>query len=248
VELSCHHFAYLPESDALRAAFPRLRADARLILEHAEQRGTRTAASNALGRPLLEDGWISFNGRYPNHVDSFTLTLVAEAQKRRTGPASQPIAHSYTRTAHRPYDLPVKAVLLRAHQLAPGHLAIACDDPWDEGWRAARDLLADLFDTHTETSPLTASPGAHGPQRGHPLPGAQRAGHPHVRRPAVHRQPRRPAVGGGRTSTPPAPTDSDPATTRNTPPPNTTASPPRRTIETNRSPAMQGDIATHVQQ
>lgn len=150
-----HYWSYLPESEQWQVAFPRLLADTRVILDHLTDRGIATAGAHGDGEPLLTVDEIVFNGAEPNEYESFFLGTTQDPNTRHHTWRGARFTWDFCKTAHRPYDLAVTAVLLRSRQLVPWHFAIGSDGRWDSDWKPARDLVADLFEPFAEADPLT---------------------------------------------------------------------------------------------
>lgn len=149
-----HYWAYQPNSPQFTAIFPRLVADSRDILGHLSDLGVSLAGPTGIGEPLLNEAIITVNGTRPDTGENFVLA---------PGSGSGIAAHTTDGTAFRmdwcqtrrqPYDLAVTAILLRAAQLAPQHVALASDGSWQHDWDAAHQLLIELFDAYGEGSRL----------------------------------------------------------------------------------------------
>lgn len=150
-----HYWSYLPESEQWQAAFPRLLADTRVILDHVTAHGIAIADAYGDGEPLLSADEIAFNGAEPEEYESFILGTRQDPDTRHRTWRGERFTWTFCKTARRPYDLAVTATLLRARQLAPWHFAIGSDGYWDSDWKPARDLVGQLFEPFTEASPLT---------------------------------------------------------------------------------------------
>jgi hypothetical protein len=152
-----HFVSYLPDSYEVRSAWPRLRDDAASIIERFERDAYPLAGPDADGRPLLTDTVIAFNGAAPHAGSALYLTL-------QSAPAGQTVLEigtdqawwnwTFVRTSRYPYDPAVCAVLLRAHVLAPRHVAIGSDGTWTD-WLTGRQLYAELFGIYSGPDPLT---------------------------------------------------------------------------------------------
>jgi hypothetical protein len=149
-----HYWAYQPDSPQFTAIFPRLVADSRDILAHLSGQGGSLAGPTGVGEPLLNEAIIAVNGTRPQSGENFVLAA---------GSGSGIAAHTLDGTAFRmdwcqtrrqPYDLAVTAILLRAAQLAPRHVALASDGSWLREWDAAHRLLIGLFDAYSDGSRL----------------------------------------------------------------------------------------------
>jgi len=97
--------------------------------------------------PELAEGWIRFNGVGDDGHEGFLLAAsldleVAARWKPATSSAGIDAGNvhggfwwSFCKTARKPYDLVVCAVLLRAHHHMPSCFAIGSDGVWDVEWR-----------------------------------------------------------------------------------------------------------------
>jgi hypothetical protein len=91
---------------------------------------------NGTGRPEITNDHIVFNGdgsKGEAH-ESFVLSRVSNFEGERV--------FQFCKTARKPYDRYVKAVLIVAQRVAPGALEVSCDgddepDCWTEGQRIA---------------------------------------------------------------------------------------------------------------
>lgn len=155
-----HAWAYKPDA-AFQAAFEQLARDTREILPALADRQVPIANWAGYGDPEVTNLAISFNGAGPDADDTFLLEATGNGTIRHT-PAGHSFHLDQCTTAGKPYDLAVTAVLLRAHQLTPRHIALASDGAWDEHWRAARALLASLFDADSDADPLNPHVALHG--------------------------------------------------------------------------------------
>lgn len=103
-------------------------------------------SGNGTGRPFISNDEINFNGDASKGEDHENLVLC------KNGSGFQ-----FCKTARKPYDRYVKAVLVVAFNVAPGALEVSCDGDtedgcWDEGVRIANLYLNDLV--HPACSPL----------------------------------------------------------------------------------------------
>lgn len=163
-----HYWAYLPEHDQFRERWPRMVLDAKKVLDHVTT-AWRIALRGADGydTPTLTEGAIGFNGcrQAGEDYEGFWLTYGPP------GPTSRPWMYEeyrgrgfvwdFCKTAQRPYDLAVCAVLLRCHTLAPEVFAIGSDGSWGTDWAPARQVHTDLFGDPGPHDPLTTT--LHGP-------------------------------------------------------------------------------------
>lgn len=129
------HYWNVPDDDAYDEAWPQIVEDTRKIAEAVAQRGIVLANWNGNGTPTIDNGTISFNGDGATDNDYETFQL--------DPPGSGASDFGGCKTARRPYDLAVTAVLVRVNMLVPSFTISS--DGGDEGFAEARELLAELF-------------------------------------------------------------------------------------------------------
>jgi hypothetical protein len=100
------------------------------------------------GRPCIDNFDIIFNGDASKEEDHETFRL----QKNGNG-------FNFCKTARKPYDRFVKAMLVVANYYAPGALEVTCDgddepDCWTEGVRIATIYAKGLKEARSPCSPL----------------------------------------------------------------------------------------------
>lgn len=143
-----HYWAYDPKSEAFRANFSRLVQDARRIVDWARDTGIEIVG--AMGEPdtnpILSESMISLNGSGTDSHETFHIALDPTPRELFRG---SPYARSFCKTARKPYDVVVAAILLRARQTMAPAFVIGSDGRWDHEWVVARDLVRELFDCAT---------------------------------------------------------------------------------------------------
>jgi hypothetical protein len=107
---------------------------------------------NGTGRPIIDNSDIIFNGDASKGEDHETFQLM------KNGGDFQ-----FCKTARKPYDRFVKAVLIIANFYAPGALKVSCDgdnepDCWTEGVRIASIYAKGLREGCSPCSPLEQVP------------------------------------------------------------------------------------------
>lgn len=134
---------YFPTRDAaaLAAVLPQLGADTRQIVAEAGKREILLAGPLGSGEPVITDTEIALNGDESVGGDYESFVIGTEVR-----------GFNFCKTAHRPYDAAVVAILLRAHALAPGALDISSDGDDDE-WRDGRELYRVTFGTDAVIPP-----------------------------------------------------------------------------------------------
>ncbi len=121
-----HYFNWQqpPDDAPLAACIQRMS----LILEAA---GDRIAGPDGTGSPIVEELSLSFNGRSPNDWEPFIFPGQA--------------GFNFCKTAWKPYDAAVTAILITARDCFPQTtLLIASDGSWDD-WSAGADLYTEVF-------------------------------------------------------------------------------------------------------
>lgn len=86
-------------------------------------------------RPHIGDDCIAFNGFSENGHETFWL-------------AKEPEGFQFCKTAHKPYDVLVTAMLMVAERHAPGAIRISSDgdaDDWELGLQLVRDRCGDGY-------------------------------------------------------------------------------------------------------
>ena len=113
------------------AAYPEIQLDATKIVKAAKARGIKLGDAWGEGKPLITEGMLSLNGVGDEGHESFVLPTSLRD-------------FDFCKTARKPYDLVVTAILLRAAHHAPQGIEINSDGTWDE-WKPARVLVEELF-------------------------------------------------------------------------------------------------------
>lgn len=112
----------------------------------------KTAGFDGIGRPVLDEEHIVFNGCQPAHCEPFEIARV-EFNRRGSG-----TVYSYCKTEHLPYDICVQAVLIILKHYLGDDLTVSSDGN-DDAWQQARDLVSDAlgyghdFRLHVENEP-----------------------------------------------------------------------------------------------
>lgn len=153
--LYTHYWAYQPDSAQFTAIFPRLIADSHDILARLSDRGVSLAGPTGIGEPLLNEAIIAVNGTRPQSGENFVLAPCSGSGITAHTPDGTAFRMDWCQTRRQPYDLAVTAILLRAAQLAPRHVALASDGSWPDAWDAARQLLIELFDAYSDENCLS---------------------------------------------------------------------------------------------
>lgn len=100
-----------------------------------EQSGVTIAGWDGEGEPTLTNEEIRLNGSVVGDNDHETFLLINGVNR----------STSFCKTAHKPYDIVVAAILLRAANLNKG-FKVESDGNWEnDDWTAARDLYFMVF-------------------------------------------------------------------------------------------------------
>lgn len=84
--------------------------------------------------PEVSEGRIWLNGADDDDYETFGIT------------AGHATTFDFCKTANKPYDIVVVAILIRFAQHGGTHVKVRSDGEWDSDWKAGRDLVAELFD------------------------------------------------------------------------------------------------------
>ncbi|MGR3938430.1 hypothetical protein [Streptomyces sp. BRA346] len=151
-----HYFAYAPSTREFQDAWPRMVADARRIVAHVQSLGIAVTGPLGRGSPETSESCIALNGQF----DHESLVISPGPPNPAHDPygagqyATRGFVWSFCKTARKPYDLAVCAILLRCWQLAPRAFVIGSDGGWDAEWKfgadharahSARSVIGALF-------------------------------------------------------------------------------------------------------
>jgi hypothetical protein len=145
-----HYFAYDPTARSFISAWPGMVRDAKLIAWYAQRvLGVSLAGGRGEGPPVLSDRRICLNGPVaddlgheaflidptPLGTGGARLVLGNDASPGQAGERDgRGFIKSFCKTARKPYDIAVTAILLRARHLAPDSFVIASDGDWERDW------------------------------------------------------------------------------------------------------------------
>lgn len=138
-----HYFYRKPELDAVK--FSAAVVDARRILDAVRARGIRLAGPMGKGELVLSDAEIAFNGRAPKEdhetfgIDrTWTEPYPGHGQSDEGGRM-----FDFCKTAHKPYDLAVTAVLLVLQHHLGADIRLSSDGVSAE-WEPAERLVREV--------------------------------------------------------------------------------------------------------
>jgi hypothetical protein len=137
-----HYFSCDYDSAAYAAGWPHLIDRVEIVVANC---GVVLAGPSEDDSPVVSPvDAIVFNGVAGDDYETFRIPAPGLANSE----------WSFCKTARRPYDLAVTAVLLCAHLLMPDTFLIWSDGDWDRDWRPARDLVQRLVGDVPQANPF----------------------------------------------------------------------------------------------
>ena len=138
------HYNYRPRKNAGSAyMYGKLALDAKAICEHAQTIGIKLgdwSGENGT-QPQFTEGEFSLNGIDDMSHETFTWkALPTQVEWRK----NEPEIFDFCKTAMKPYDAVVTAILIRAKVIYGSCVRISSDGDWHE-WQAGRDLYETVF-------------------------------------------------------------------------------------------------------
>lgn len=153
-----HYFAYDPYHEAFIAGYPQMVDDARRIVSHIDRPGVRIRSWSGKGAPEFDASNIAFNGTAAGDMGHESFVIDTDPRKSWEHPENAGTMWArheraqyerigamwcFCKTARKPYDVAVGAVLLRCAQIAPTAFVIASDGQWDREWAHGCDHWSD---------------------------------------------------------------------------------------------------------
>ncbi len=138
------HYNYRPRNNAGSAyMYGKLALDAKAICEHAYTIGIKLgdwSGENGTS-PQFTEGEFSLNGIDDMSHETFTWkALPTQVEWRK----NEPEIFDFCKTAMKPYDAVVTAILIRAKEIYGSCVSISSDGDWSE-WKDGRDLYEAVF-------------------------------------------------------------------------------------------------------
>ena len=138
------HYNYRPRKNAGSAyMYGKLALDAKAICEHAYTIGIKLgdwSGENGTS-PQFTEGEFSLNGIDDMSHETFTWkALPTQVEWRK----DEPEIFDFCKTAQKPYDAVVTAILIRAKEIYGSCVSISSDGDWNE-WKDGRDLYEAVF-------------------------------------------------------------------------------------------------------
>jgi hypothetical protein len=121
--------------------FGKLALDAKSICDYAQANGIPLANGNAEAgtQPDFTEGYFSFNG-VVSHETFYWAGIPTQPEWRKDDPEY----FEFCKTAYKPYDAVVTAILVRAKVIYGDSVQIGSDGDWSD-WQAGRDLYEKVF-------------------------------------------------------------------------------------------------------
>ena len=143
------HYVTRPVKNAGSASFyGKLALDAKKLCDYANANGIRIRNGAGEGEPEFTEFYFSINGDASHYVEGRDLaheTLywagVPTHPKHREGESNY---FNFCKTAMKPYDAVVTAILIRAKSIYGSCVEISSDGGWGD-WQAGRDLYQQVF-------------------------------------------------------------------------------------------------------
>jgi hypothetical protein len=144
------HYTYRPRKNAGSAYFfGKLALDAKKICDYANANGIRIRNGNGEGEPEFTEFYFSINGDAEAFTsdgrdlahETFYWAGIPSQPKHREG---EPDFFEFCKTAYKPYDAVVTAILIRAKTIYGSCVRISSDGEWQE-WQAGRDMYEAIF-------------------------------------------------------------------------------------------------------
>lgn len=122
---------------------PTVLVQVKAIIKVARGQDIHIRGGSGTGRPTVTANEIRLNGNAVEDLDYETFMVTPEGKR------------SFCKTARRPYDAVVGAILILLSETNVD-FTVSSDGGWDGDWRLARRLYADAFGKAPETSPFKA--------------------------------------------------------------------------------------------
>ncbi len=135
------HYWYRPEGHEDREAFRQLGTDAKRIIAQAERTGIHLGNWDGEGEPEFTELDFALNGVGEEAHESFRWTSEVTRE-----PVDGEWVFDFTKTAHKPYDAVITAILIRAKHIYGDAVRVESDGSWDD-WADGRALYEQVFGT-----------------------------------------------------------------------------------------------------
>lgn len=142
------HYNYRPRNNAGSAyMYGKLALDAKAVCDYAQAHGIALGDwTGSFGtQPEFTEGRFSLNGIDDGRVDNSHESFIWEALPTQVDwRKDEPEIFDFCKTAMKPYDAVVTAILIRAKQIYGSCVSISSDGDWSE-WKAGRDIYEAVF-------------------------------------------------------------------------------------------------------
>lgn len=142
------HYYTRPVANAGSAyMFGKLCLDAKAIIDHAKQSGIRLANGNAEAGtdPECTADYFSLNGVSDEYGDEGHETFYWENIPTQPDYRNKSAEYfNFCKTAYKPYDAVVTAILIRAKVIYGSCVSVSSDGSWQE-WQAGRNMYQIVF-------------------------------------------------------------------------------------------------------
>ena len=144
------HYTCRPVKNAGSAYFyGKLALDAKKLCDYANANGIRIRNGEGLGEPEFTEFSFSINGDAEAFSDdgrdlaheTFYWAGIPTHPNHREG---EPEFFSFCKTAYKPYDAVITAILIRAKHIYGSCVSISSDGNWQD-WQAGRELYERVF-------------------------------------------------------------------------------------------------------
>ena len=143
------HYTYRPVKNAGSAYFyGKLALDAKKLCDYANANGIRIRNGEGLDEPEFTEFNFSINGdaeAFDNGRDlaheTFYWAGIPEQSEWRKGESDY---FSFCKTAYKPYDAVITAILIRAKTIYGDCVRISSDGDWQD-WQAGREMYQTVF-------------------------------------------------------------------------------------------------------
>lgn len=140
-----HYFERSNANKGSAYMFGKLAFDAKKIIEQATARGIAVSGPLGHGTPEFTESHFSFNGLEMLGQDHETFYWEALPVQHEWN-ADRDAIFNFCKTAYKPYDAVVTAVLIRAKEIYGSLVDVRSDGNWED-WQAGRDLYEATFGT-----------------------------------------------------------------------------------------------------
>jgi len=128
--------------------FIKLALDAKQIIEQAKADGIRVRGGDGLGEPEFNEAFFSINGDAESFFEGRDLAhetfYWAGQPKHQEWRVGEPNYFNFCKTAYKPYDAVVTAILIRAKVIYGSCVDVRSDGDWSD-WQSGRDLYEKVF-------------------------------------------------------------------------------------------------------